>query len=76
MKPKNLRGLGGARSNVKRYQVHPWHIPYNRTCLRAGCDAPVYHDGEVYWSLCLSCLQDTQLGPFRPKTLPIEYEDY
>lgn len=52
---------------LPKHTPHPWHTPYNRRCLQPDCDSPVYHDGQTYWSLCLSHLQQHELGPFRPR---------
>ena len=76
---KRLKGVGGAIGNSpkKRTRKHPWHIPWHipwRTnCLM--CQSPVYHDGQIYWSLCLSHLQETELGPFRkrPESVAMDY---
>ncbi len=74
-KDKSLTGVGGAILNRQRANLrHPWNRPDNHRCLIKSCTSPVYHNGEIYWSLCLRCLEDLQLGPFRPKNL--NKEDY
>ena len=63
---KALKGLQAAVKNRTEHRVPP-HDPRimdNKICLISHCQSPVYHDGEIYWSLCLSCLQELQLGPF------------
>ena len=64
---KRLKGIGGAIGNIpkKRTRKHPWRT----NCLM--CQSQVYHDGQIYWSLCLSHLQETELGPFRKRPEPV-----
>lgn len=59
----------------QRRTSHPWSVRYNKRCLISGCETPVYHDGKVYWSLCLLHLKEQQLGPFYPRYLK-NGEDY
>lgn len=69
-----LRGVEAARYNKqKQHPRSPWTRPDNYRCLCPNCDSPVYHDGQIYWSLCLKHLEEKQLGPFFPR---IHEEDY
>ena len=67
MRDIRLKGIDHARLNDRRKYTkkHPWHKPYKRQCLMCG-ERP-YHDGQIYWSLCLKHLQETQCGPYRLK---------
>lgn len=73
-KKKALAGLGAAiRNNYNdRIVTHPHNRPWNKNCLK--CDTPVYHDGQIYWSLCLYHLEETKLGPFRERLGPVDYD--
>lgn len=72
---KRLQGVGSAIRNNYNDRVisHPHNQPWNKTCLM--CDTPVYHDGQIYWSLCLSHLKETSLGPFRQRLGTVDYDD-
>jgi len=65
---RHLQGVSSAiRNNYNdRVITHPYNKPWNKTCLM--CEVPVYHDGQIYWSLCLNHLEKTELGPFRDRT--------
>lgn len=65
-----------ALNNWRRKRVHSWNKPYNRICLIKNCKTEVYWDGEIYYSLCLGCLETLQLGPFRPKDTERDDEYY
>lgn len=65
----NLKGIEGARAN-RVTRIRPksdWRQPDNHQCLISDCSNPVYHDGSIYFSLCLGCLKAKQLGPFFPR---------
>lgn len=59
--------------NKRQHGYHPWERLYNSQCIKAGCNEKTYWDGKVYYSLCLSCLKEEELGPFRRR---IHKEDY
>lgn len=72
------KGMKAARQNKPQYYEtgHPWHIPYNSRCLLKDCQMPVYHDGKIYFSLCLKHLQELELGPFyKSKHKGLETDD-
>ena len=71
---RRLKGVGNAIGNSpkKRTRKHPWHIPWGTNCLM--CQSQVYHDGQIYWSPCLSHLQETDLGPFRKRPEPVDMD--
>ena len=73
-----LKGLYAAQRNkvtARRPKTDPRSID-NRTCLIPSCTTPVYWYGEVYWSLCLSCLEQKQLGPFRQRVAHVTDSDW
>ena len=61
-----LKGSGAARhNNIKhRDKAHPWHLPYLSTCIIKDCRTKPYYDGYTYFTCCLSCLRELELGPF------------
>ena len=61
-----LKGSGAARhNNIKhRDKAHPWHLPYLSTCIIKDCRTKPYYDGSTYFTCCLSCLRERELGPF------------
>lgn len=67
VKVNRLQGVRSAiRNNYNdRVITHPHCSIWNKTCLM--CYKSVYHDGQIYWSLCLKHLQQTELGPFRKR---------
>lgn len=79
-KPKRMDNTpklgGGVLSNRQRFSAHPHSQPYNSTCLRCH-KKKVFHDKQhnIYWSLCLGCLSETQLGPFRQRYHPFSYDN-
>jgi len=62
----SLRGTGGAMKNDIRFRDvhHPWHLPYINTCIIKDCRTKPYYDGSTYFTCCLSCLRELELGPF------------
>ena len=72
---KRLQGVGSAIRNIYNDRVitHPHKKQWNKNCLI--CQRPVYHDGQIYWSLCLSHLQEKSLGPFRMRLGAVDYDD-
>ena len=62
----SLKGSGSARqNNIKhRDRKHPWHLPYLNTCIIQNCRTKPYYDGSTYFTCCLSCLREKELGPF------------
>ena len=69
----SLRGMRAAQQNNQRYSdtKHPWHIPYLKTCIIKDCREQPYYDGSIYYTCCVACLQQTQLGPFYKKNSKI-----
>lgn len=69
-----LRGLREAIRNTPRKMnpAHSWSRPYNSECLCKGCESKVYHDGKIYYSLCLLHLKELELGPFFRKLPPTQ----
>ena len=51
----------GTKRKSKR---HPWHVPYLNTCIIKDCCTKPYYDGSTYFTCCLSCLRELELGPF------------
>ena len=81
MKDPRMKGLKEAMKNAPQRinPQHDWSKPWNSRCLCPGCDSPVYHDGRIYWSLCLKHLQELELGPFFQRLPPhrgLEHEDH
>ena len=70
-----LRGTGGAiRHNIQFHDVyHPWHLPYFNTCIIKNCKTKPSYDGSTYFTCCLSCLRDKELGPFYKNKKPRLY---
>ena len=62
----SLRGTGGAMKNDIRFRDvhHPWHLPYLKICIIKDCRTKPYYDGSTYFTCCLSCLRERELGPF------------
>lgn len=59
--------LNHITQNKKQDSPHPHHLPYTPQCLKIGCDQKPYWDGKIYYSLCLKCLEEGKLGPFKEK---------
>ena len=74
VKDPRMKGLKEAMKNAPQRinPRHDWSKPWNSRCLCPGCDSPVYHDGRIYWSLCLKHLQELELGPFFQRPPPVE----
>lgn len=53
--------------NYRAYTQHDWTKPYSPECIKPGCREKPYWDGKVYYSLCLGCLEEQSLGPFRKR---------
>ena len=68
-KTTRLEGVQTAIRNNYNYSVttHLHQFSYKKNCLM--CGENVYYDGSIYWSLCLRHLEETQVGPFRPRDL-------
>ena len=62
-----------ATQNKRQHSYHPYHLPYSPQCIKIGCRDKPYHDGKTYYSLCLSCLEEGKLGPFKEKYYKDEY---
>ena len=62
----SMRGTGGAIKNDIRFRDvhHPWHLLYLNTCIIKDCRTKPYYDGSTYFTCCLSCLREKELGPF------------
>jgi hypothetical protein len=74
----SLKGIEGARAN-RVTRIRPksdWRRPDNHQCLTSDCSNPVYHDGSIYFSLCLSCLKAKQLGPYFPRKPEVKDDDW
>ena len=48
----------------RKSRKHPWHVPYLKTCIIKDCRTKPYYDGSTYYTCCLSCLRERELGPF------------
>ena len=53
--------------NKQQHTSHPHHLPYSPQCIKIGCRTKPYWDGKTYYSLCLKCLQEGKLGPFKER---------
>ena len=64
--PSNGKSTKAAQQNKisHRDRVHPWHLPYLKTCIITDCRTKPYYDGSTYFTCCLSCLREKELGPF------------
>ena len=73
----SLRGTGAAQQNKisHRDRVHPWHLPYLNTCIIKDCRTKPYYDGSTYFTCCLSCLRERELGPFFGNPNPRLYNE-
>lgn len=51
---------------IRRKKRPPIPRGHNSTCLKRGCSEPVYYDvkSKVWWSFCIYCLYEAELGPF------------
>ena len=75
---KNLKGIYGAIRNkptARRPRTDP-RTKDNHRCLAVECDQPVYWDGEIWYSLCLGCLKEMHLGPFRKRVGHVVEDDW
>jgi hypothetical protein len=74
VKDSRLTGLDEARANKpqRSHPRHDWSRRWNSRCLCKDCETPVYHDGQIYWSLCLRHLQELELGPFKKRLPPTD----
>lgn len=59
--------INGITQNQRQDSPHPYHIPYSPICICVGCQGKPYWDGKIHYSLCLSCLQRKELGPFKAR---------
>lgn len=64
-------GGGGRKQRLPRIRTKPARTPkvprgHNHNCLIKGCSEPVFYDERsgVWWSLCIACLHEKELGPF------------
>ena len=53
-----------ANDTTRKSRKHPWHLPYLKTCIIKDCRTKPYYDGSTYFTCCLSCLREKELGPF------------
>ena len=53
--------------NKQQHTSHPHHLPYSPQCIKIGCRTKPYWDGKTYYSLCLKCLEEEELGPFKKR---------
>ena len=62
----NGKSTAAAMTNgsSRKSRKHPWHVPYLKTCIITNCRTKPYHDGSTYFTCCLSCLREKELGPF------------
>ncbi len=65
-RPSSGKSTQAAQQNKisHRDRKHPWHLPYLKTCIIKNCRSKPYYDGETYFTCCLSCLREKELGPF------------
>ena len=57
----------------RKSRKHPWHVPYLKTCIIKDCRSKPYYDGSTYFTCCLSCLREKELGPFFRNPYPRLY---
>ena len=62
----NGKSTSAAMTNgtKRKSRKHPWHVPYLKTCIIKDCRSKPYNDGSTYFTCCLSCLREKELGPF------------
>ena len=65
-RPSSGKSTQAAQQNKisHRDRKHPWHLPYLKTCIIKNCRSKPYYDWETYFTCCLSCLREKELGPF------------
>jgi hypothetical protein len=65
-RPSSGKSTQAAQQNKisHRDRKHPWHLPYLKTCIIKNCRTKPYYDGSTYFTCCLSCLREKELGPF------------
>ena len=66
-RPSSDKSTKAAQQNKisHRDRKYPcWHLPYLKTCIIKNCRSKPYYDGETYFTCCLSCLREKELGPF------------
>lgn len=78
MPKDSLKGLKAAQKN-RITNIRPksdWRRPDNKICLISDCQSKVYSDGQVFYSLCLHCLQELELGPFFKRKPQVNDDDW
>ena len=65
-RPSNGKSTKAVQQNKisHRDRVHPGNLPNLKTCIISDCRTKPYYDGSTYFTCCLSCLQEKELGPF------------
>lgn len=64
-RPSGKARLNYITQNKQQHTYHPHHLPYSPQCLKIGCRDKPYWNGKIHYSLCLTCLQKEELGPFK-----------
>jgi ribosomal protein S14 len=62
---------------MPKYTPIPHNVKDNGQCPR--CSArPAYYQQGIWYTLCKSCLKETELGPFKKRLPQVgqEYEDW
>ena len=75
--PSSGKSTTAAMTNgsSRKSRKHPWHVPYLKTCIIKDCRTKPYYDGSTYFTCCLSCLRELELGPFFRNPNPRLYNE-
>ena len=75
--PSSGKSTTAAMTNgsSRKSRKHPWHVPYLKTCIIKDCRTKPYYDGSTYFTCCLSCLREKELGPFFGNPNPRLYNE-
>ena len=75
--PSSGKSTTAAMTNgsSRKSRKHPWHLPYLKTCIITDCRTKPYYDGSTYFTCCLSCLREKELGPFFRNPNPRLYNE-
>ena len=75
--PSSGKSTTAAMTNgsSRKSRKHPWHVPYLKTCIIKDCRTKPYYDGSTYFTCCLSCLREKELGPFFRNPNPRLYNE-
>ena len=76
-RPSSGKSTQAAQQNKisRRDRKHPWHQPYLKTCVIKNCRTKPYYDGFTYFTCCLSCLREKELGPFYNNKNPMLFNE-